>query len=103
MNPLQLLLVQVQESGKARRTDPETSKRAARQVRPNTMHAKILDALASSPSGLTIAELASLTGYKEVSVSPRMKPLRELGKIVDSGLRRKNAGGAEAIVWKVAG
>jgi hypothetical protein len=96
--PQQLQLLAQQDAGRARRADPATSKRAALHLRPGGIYAAILDALRGRPEGLTIAELANVTGRKEVSVSPRMKPLRLAGLVRKAG-ERKNMGGNSAIVW----
>lgn len=98
---LQLQLLQVQESGKARKRDPDTSKKAALAVRPVSLYGLILAWLTLRPNGLTSHELAELTGKSLVSISPRLRPLADRGAIVDSGERRKNPGSkSPAIVWK---
>ena len=107
---MQLLLLQEPPHGAARKSDPATSKKAARKFNPTSLNGQILDLLGrisihneGLPSGLTIAELAQLSGRKEVSISPRMKGLVEERRIKDSGERRKNAGSrCEAIVWVLA-
>ena len=86
------------DRGSARRRDAITSKRAAQKMRPGGLYAAILDALAANPAGLTIAELAYVTGRKEVSISPRLKPMREAGMVREHGERR-NQGGSTAKVW----
>ena len=86
--------------GGSRRRDPVTSKKAARDVRAGTLMDKCLTAIRESEFGLTIEELSIQTGLSIVSVSPRMKPLVKRGLIKDSGKRRKNSSGYEAIVWR---
>jgi hypothetical protein len=86
--------------GSSRRHDPPTSKKAARDVRAGTLMDTCLRAIREADFGLTIEELSSCTGISIVSVSPRMKPLVKRGLIKDSGKRRKNSSGYEAIVWK---
>ena len=87
------------EKGAARRTDPSTSMVAAK-ASVGCVKAMIVMALTQHPTGLTIAELASATGRKEVSISPRMKGLVAARLVRDSGVRRKNEGGNMAIVWE---
>jgi hypothetical protein len=98
--PQQLQLLTQQDAGRARRGDPETSKRAAFHLHPGGIYMAILDALRGHPHGLTIAELANVTGRKEVSISPRMKPLRLAGLVREAG-ERKNMGGNSATIWVV--
>lgn len=86
--------------GSARRNDPPTAKKAARDVRAGTLMDTCLRAIEQADCGLTIEELSACTGISIVSVSPRMKPLVKRGLIKDSGKRRTNSSGYEAIVWK---
>src|ERR1700690_4239361 len=99
----QLLLIQEPPHGAARKSDPATSKKAARKFNPTSLNGQILDMLDTYPLGLTIAELSQFIQRKEVSVSPRMKGLVEERRIRDSGERRKNPGSkCDAIVWILA-
>lgn len=84
----------------ARTTDLETSHDAANAVRgieAARLERKVLDALTEHATGLTSHELVSVTGIPYESVTPRIKPLRERGWILDSGLRRGER--RKSIVW----
>ena len=99
----QLDLIPEPPQGAARRTDPETSQKAARDLRPGGLERLILDALKIHADGLTIAELAVIIDRKEVSVSPRIAQLRARNLLRDSGRRRRNTGcKVEATVWVIA-
>jgi DNA-binding IclR family transcriptional regulator len=52
--------------------------------------------------GLTSQELAERTGVDFAASQPRTSELRRLGLIRDSGQRRKNRSGKQAIVWIAA-
>lgn len=54
---------------------------------------------AAYPGGLTADELADRLGLDRYSIQPRTSELRRKGLIRDSGLRRPNATGKQAIVW----
>jgi hypothetical protein len=49
--------------------------------------------------GLTADELAARLGMDRWSIQPRTSELRRKGLINDSGVRRPNATGKQAIVW----
>ncbi len=49
--------------------------------------------------GLTADELSARLGMDRWSIQPRTSELRRKGLIRDSGLRRPNATGKQAIVW----
>jgi len=53
--------------------------------------------------GLTTNELAELLNIDRGSIQPRTSELRRLGHIRDSGYRRCNANGKNAIVWIATG
>ncbi len=59
--------------------------------------------LREHPEGATADEVAYALKYSILTVRPRVSELYKLGLIVDSGLRRKNASGKNAIVWIVKG
>ena len=52
-------------------------------------------------SGLTADELAARLGMDRWSIQPRTTELKRKGIIRDSGQRRANATGKQAIVWIV--
>lgn len=49
--------------------------------------------------GLTADEVAGKLGLSILSIRPRVTELSRLGKVRDSGSRRPNASGRNAIVW----
>ena len=49
--------------------------------------------------GHTADELAARLGMDRWSIQPRTSELRRMGRIRDSGRRRPNATGKQAIVW----
>lgn len=80
----------------------ETSIEAAEAIQPK--HGRLqrltLEAITSRGAfGLTTDECAETLGLERWSVQPRTSELRKQGKIVDSGLRRRNATGRRSIVW----
>ena len=50
-------------------------------------------------NGLTADELAARLGMDRWSIQPRTTELKRKGLIRDSGMRRPNATGKQAIVW----
>jgi DNA-binding MarR family transcriptional regulator len=86
---------------RARRSDPETSHKAAKSLKPARLRDQIVAAIYAH-GGLTIKEIAKLIDREQVTVSPSIKPLRRAGVLRDSGRRRRNEGtGKEAIVWEI--
>jgi predicted ArsR family transcriptional regulator len=79
----------------------ETSRAAAEHITPcaKTLRDKALQAL-SEP--LTADEVAERLGVSILAIRPRVTELAKLGKVEDSGTRRKNSSGRPAIVWVVA-
>jgi predicted ArsR family transcriptional regulator len=83
-----------------KRTD--TSASAARSVEASAPRLRqlCLDMLRIS-GPLTADECASNMGRDKLSIRPRFSELREMGKVVDTGERRRNRSGKSAIVWTV--
>jgi len=50
-------------------------------------------------TGLTADEVAGRLGLSILSIRPRITELARLGKVRDSGERRRNGSGRKAIVW----
>lgn len=74
----------------ARRDDPWTSHEAADTVPVSWLQDIVCKALDTVPvTGMTTHEIEALTGLAAGSVTPRMKPLEELGLVV----RRRDANG----------
>lgn len=81
--------------------DRDTSREAAAEVRGKVpvLRAAALDVLERS-NGLTADEVAGRLGMSILSIRPRITELLKLGKIRDSGDRRRNPiSGKRAIVW----
>lgn len=85
----------------SRHTDPDTSHQAADDARAGAENGRALalSTLIGNPGGLTDHELAAITGLQHNSIGKRRCDLRDLGLVVDSGLRRKAPSGSNAIVW----
>ena len=80
----------------------DTSREAAEAIEMSVGHLQriALRAIRSAGSrGLTTNELASVVRIDRDSIQPRTSELRERGLIRDSGARRRNANGKNAIVW----
>ena len=72
----------------ARKTDPQTSKEAAKTVDVNKMEQLVLDVIKSFPNGCISQEVESaLAQYRASSITPRYRPLMKKGLIVDTGFR----------------
>lgn len=87
----------------ARGSDPGTSHAAAESVRgedATRMEIKVLNAIRSSPQGMTNHEIVESTGLTWNTASPRVRPLVRKGWIADSGERRVGPTNRKCIVWK---
>lgn len=71
----------------ARRADPPTARAAAARARTTNLEALVLDVLRAHPAGLTAHEVAAALGRDLVSVSPRMRPLCDTGRVREAGRR----------------
>ncbi len=76
-----------------------TSRAAAETIDAKTLRAKVLTALAVRP--MTADECAARMGIDKLSVRPRLSELSKLGRVTDSGLRRRNVSKKKAIVWRL--
>jgi hypothetical protein len=85
----------------SRTSDPETSKAAARSMRPHTqaIMIQILDSLRMSPQ--THSEVALSTGLKEQQVWKRISDLKNDCKVVASGLEKVGPSGRRQTIWQV--
>lgn len=86
-----------------RNTDPDTSHAAAASLRgrrASEIDMKLVAAIRAAPNGMTSLEASIALGMDRVSVSPRFAPLRRLGLLYGSGLRRRGPKGRSGIVWK---
>lgn len=82
----------------------ETSKDAAEAMKPHQTRLQqiVLDALADK-GPMTSHEIALATGEEYASIQPRTAELKELGKIVETGERRKRPGKKiGSAVWRLS-
>jgi DNA-binding Lrp family transcriptional regulator len=68
----------------------------------NKMRAAVLAQFAQYPAGATADEIAKDLNLSVLSVRPRVSELKRLGKIKQTGARRKNESGMTATVWQIA-
>lgn len=80
----------------------DTSIEAAEHVvsRVATLRGAVLDVFGDFGQ-LTADEVASILEESILSIRPRVTELNRMGAISDTGQRRKNASGRNAIVWTV--
>ena len=72
---------------------------------PTTAAALVLRAMCADElkkRDLTADEVATLLGKSVLTIRPRISELARAGVITDSGNRRSNASGHNAIVWKIS-
>jgi hypothetical protein len=82
------------------RTD--TSAAAYAGIAPVADHLRAIvhRTLCKHPAGLTVDEACAIAGYPRYSLQPRFTELRKKAMIRDTGQRRRNVSGANAIVWR---
>src|SRR4030081_2085747 len=68
----------------------------------NKMRAAVLAQFAQYPGGATADEVAKDLNLSVLSVRPRVSELKRLGKVKQTGARRKNESGMTATVWQIA-
>ena len=81
---------------------PETSREAAESLgdRARLIREQVLQVLTVFPD-VTPDEAALFLKLDKLAVRPRFSELAKLGKIEDSGARRKNASGKNAACWRL--
>jgi len=85
----------------ARKTDPQTSKEAAKTVDVNKMEQLVLDVIKSFPEGCISQDVESaLAQYRASSITPRYRPLIHKGLVVDTGQKRPGFSGRNQRVMK---
>lgn len=96
---LQLDLLTYPNSPGAKVSGP--SAEAAEAVKPTatTLRAACLAEMRISPG--TADEIAAVLEASILAVRPRITELKEMGFVEDSGVRRLNASGKRATVWRV--
>lgn len=77
----------------------ETAEAAAASIPAANLRARVL-AMVERTNGVTADQCAGLLGLSILSVRPRFSELALLGKVRDTGERRKNQSGRSAIVWQ---
>lgn len=82
--------------------EPTTSAAAAESMKPTarTLRSKVLDCLALANG--TADEIAARLDASPLAIRPRFTELQRMGKIEDTGRRRRNASGRSAKVWSLA-
>jgi hypothetical protein len=88
--------------GRAHRDAPDTEREAARRIMPVTgsQRRKVLDALRTAGvRGLTDWEIVEKCDLLRSSAGARRNELVRMGFAYDSGKRRREHTGANAIVW----
>jgi Mn-dependent DtxR family transcriptional regulator len=69
----------------ARNTDPDSSHNAAAAVDTKRLQLLVIQALNETKVPMTSIDIAKHLGIHLVSISPRMKPLENLGQIICVG------------------
>jgi hypothetical protein len=88
---------------KSRRGDRDTAQAAAKLAWPNagTTRARLVEAIAAAPDGLTTEEACERTGIKQVTASTRLTEAERGGWVVAAPHTRAGSSGAQATVWLV--
>jgi hypothetical protein len=84
----------------SRHTDTSAAAYAGIQDAAAHLRAVVHKILYAHPAGLTVDETCAIAGYARYSLQPRFTELRQKDMIRDTGLRRRNVSGANAIVWR---
>lgn len=83
-----------------RRQDTSTAAFASIEAATAHLERVVLEVLDQYPDGLTVDETCARAEYPRYSLQPRFTALRDRRAIRDTGLRRKNVSGRNAIVWR---
>lgn len=94
------LFPQLDETGRARKTDPFTSQEAGRSIEANPVEQIVLDAIRASPAGLTADEIVARTGLAKNTATPRTAPLTRKRLIYTDGSTKMGAAGRRLLIWK---
>ena len=81
-------------------SSPDTSRESAKSTDAGTLRTAALQALKFG--SLTADEVAHKLGMSILSIRPRLSELRKLGAVKDTGIRRKNSSGKNAVVWSAS-
>ena len=71
----------------------------AERSRAATFRDKVMEYFSTELVRFTADEIAGLMNESILSIRPRLSELVSMGRIEDSGARRKNASGHKATVW----
>lgn len=86
------------EPVRARKSDPNTSHKAAATVKAGTVRALILHCL--STHNLTTEQIAAILDKPRDSISPHMKPLEKMGHVRRTGQVSVSNSGKECEIWE---
>ena len=80
----------------------DTSQAAAESMKPKAplVRDRILELLRSPHIEVTADEAAGMLGLPILTVRPRFSELAAENKVEDSGIRRRNGSGKNAIAWR---
>lgn len=84
--------------------EPTTSKEAAIKFKTHAhaLSIEVLDAITAAPDGMTADEVAAKLEQSVLAIRPRVSELFERNEIERvPAVRRKNASGMSAAVWRV--
>lgn len=84
----------------ARATDPATSHAAAAAVDATAKEAVVLAAIAQFPEGCIADDIARVTGLRDGTVTPRLRPLLRKGLIERTGESRPGVSGRHQMVHR---
>lgn len=84
-----------------RKTDTSTAAYNGIVQASERLRAIVYRTLHANPQGLTVDETCAIAEYPRYSLQPRFTELRDRRVITDTGMRRRNVSGANAIVWKI--
>lgn len=85
----------------ARKTDPETSKEAAKTVDVTNLEQIVLDVIKRYPQGCISQDVESeLDQYRSSSITPRYRQLIKKGLVIDTGKKRPGFSGRNQRVMR---
>lgn len=79
----------------------DTSKAGAKAAKPSASTLRELCLAELRKKQRTADEVAAALGQSVLSIRPRFTELKVRGEIEDTGVRRRNESGVNAIVWRV--
>ena len=82
------------------RRHQSTSAAAYASIDAGPLERIVLTVLDQYPDGLTVDETCARADYPRYSLQPRFTALKDRRAIRDTGLRRPNVSGRNAIVWR---